>query len=110
MFDQDIKGLNMSDGDTRGFPTYRTFIIINVVFGVTSVINVAAMARHERYNQLRHTYAQPAEIQVIHTSRHACYLIAWLPLLLFHSHKHNPDKPPCGRVIRRRLRQEERPG
>lgn len=36
----------MSDGDTQGFPTYSNFIVINIMFGVTSAINVAAMVRN----------------------------------------------------------------
>lgn len=68
-------------------PPTVNFIVINITFSVTSAINVAAMARktQDTINSDTHTHTHTAEIQLIHTSRQRFYLIACLPLLLFHS-------------------------
>lgn len=75
----------MSDGDTRGFPHTVHFIVINIMCGVTSAISVAAMVRNTQDTINSHTHTHTAKIQLIHTSRQPLYLIARLPLLLFHS-------------------------
>lgn len=59
------------------------FIVINIMCGVTSAISVAAMVRNTQDTINSHTHT--AKIQLIHTSRQPLYLIACLPLLLFHS-------------------------
>lgn len=61
----------MSDADTQGFPTYSTLITINITFGVTSAINVAAVVKNtqDTINSDTQIHTHTAKIQLIHTSR-----------------------------------------
>lgn len=78
-------------------PPTVTFIVINITFGVTSAINVAAMARKTRYNQLRHTYIHThsrdtTDTHIPTTPLSDCLSpssLVSLSLSLSHSHKHN---------------------